>query len=150
MAKGHMKCPCQGIQSTTPKNVVAPLAPSIEASPIQMLPHPLSVASSNSWGHWIEQQVIPLGPNLVINNNSNETIANVFAFGAIADKNSGILYHDLTGSFLFMSLDGSVCFFVLYHYKSNSILADPITGLDDKTIFEAYKKQCVCISGLRL
>jgi hypothetical protein len=40
-----------------------------------------------------------------------------------------------------MSLDGSVCFFVLYHYKSNSIMADPIKGLDDNTIFKAYKMQ---------
>jgi hypothetical protein len=40
-----------------------------------------------------------------------------------------------------MSLDGSVCFFILYHYISNCILADPIKVLDDKTIFEAYKKQ---------
>ena len=38
-----------------------------------------------------------------------------------------------------MSLDGSVCFFVLYHYKTNSILATPITNLDDKSIFTAYK-----------
>jgi hypothetical protein len=38
-----------------------------------------------------------------------------------------------------MSLDGSVCFFVLYHYETNSILATPITNLDDKSIFEAYK-----------
>jgi hypothetical protein len=34
-----------------------------------------------------------------------------------------------------------MCFFILYHYKFNSILADPIKGLDDKTIFEAYKIQ---------
>ena len=40
-----------------------------------------------------------------------------------------------------MLLEGIACFFVLYHYESNSILADPIKGLDDKTIFEAYKKQ---------
>ena len=30
-------------------------------------------------------------------------------------------------------------FFVLYHYETNSILATPITNLDDKSIFEAYK-----------
>jgi hypothetical protein len=30
-------------------------------------------------------------------------------------------------------------FFVLYHYKTNSILASPITNLDDKSIFETYK-----------
>jgi hypothetical protein len=38
-----------------------------------------------------------------------------------------------------MSLDGSVCFLVLYHYESNCILGTLIAGLDDKIIFEAYK-----------
>ncbi len=38
-------------------------------------------------------------------------------------------------------LDGSVCFFVLYHYKSNCILPAPISGLDDVNIFNAYKTQ---------
>ena len=67
------------------------------------------------------------------------TIANVFCFGAFADKTSGIVYNDLTGSFPLVSLEGSICFFVLYHYKSNCILASPIKGMDDRTIFEAYK-----------
>jgi hypothetical protein len=65
----------------------------------------------------------------------------VFAFGAFVDKNSGIVYHDLTGSFPFMLLDGSICFFVLYHYKLNCILAPPIAGLDDKSIFAADEKR---------
>jgi hypothetical protein len=77
-------------------------------------------------------------PNL-IDDDEDESIANVFCFGAFADKNSGIVYHDLTGSFPFMSLDGSICLLVLYHYKSNFILGTPIAGLDDKSIFEAYK-----------
>ncbi len=38
-----------------------------------------------------------------------------------------------------MSFDGSVCFFVLNHYESNAILAKPITGLDNMSIFTAYK-----------
>ena len=71
--------------------------------------------------------------------NEDATIANVFFFGAFADKTSGIVYNDLTGSFPFVLLEGSVCFFVLYHYKSNCILASPIKGMDDKTIFEEYK-----------
>ena len=66
------------------------------------------------------------------------TITNVFCFSTFADKTSGIVYNDLTGSFLFVSLEGSVCFFVLYHYKSNCILASPIKGMDDRTIFETY------------
>jgi hypothetical protein len=40
-----------------------------------------------------------------------------------------------------MSYDGSVCFFILYHYESNALLGTPIAGLDDISIFEAYKKQ---------
>ncbi len=83
-------------------------------------------------------QDIHMGPN-VIADDGNESIANIFCFGAFADKTSGIVYHDLTGSFPFMSFDGSVCFFVLYHYKSNAILATPITGLNDVSIFNAYK-----------
>jgi hypothetical protein len=30
-------------------------------------------------------------------------------------------------------------FFVLYHYESNAILATPIAGLDDMSIFTTYK-----------
>ncbi len=49
--------------------------------------------------------------------------------------------NNLTGLFPFMSLDGSVCFFVLYHYETNMILATPVVGLDNKSIFNAYKMQ---------
>jgi hypothetical protein len=38
-----------------------------------------------------------------------------------------------------MSLDERVCFFVLYHYKTNGILATPIANLEVESIFEAYK-----------
>jgi hypothetical protein len=79
------------------------------------------------------------GPNIIIDEDDLST-ANIFCFGAFADKTSGIVYHDLTGSFPFMSFDGSVCFFVLYHYESNAILATPIAGLDDVSIYHAYKK----------
>jgi hypothetical protein len=81
------------------------------------------------------------GPHLIGNEDKDESIANVFGFGAFADNNSSIVYHNLMGLFLFMSLDGSVCFFVMYHYKSNCILTMPIAGLDVISIFSAYKKQ---------
>jgi hypothetical protein len=70
----------------------------------------------------------------------DESIANVFCFGAFADKVSGVVYNDLTGNFPFMSIDGSVCFFVLYHYKTNAILVKPIANVDDRSIFAAYKE----------
>jgi hypothetical protein len=57
------------------------------------------------------------------------------------DKNNGVVYNDLTGSFPFISLDGSICFFVMYHYEANAILAKPISGLDNISIFNAYKMQ---------
>ena len=81
-----------------------------------------------------------LGPN-VIDDNKTESIVNVFCFGAFADKRDGVVYNNLTGSFPFMSLDGSVCFFILYNCTTNAILATPVMGLDDKRIFKAYKMQ---------
>jgi hypothetical protein len=68
------------------------------------------------------------------------SIANMFCLGAFADKQNGVMYNDLTGDFPFMFLDGSVCFLVIYHYKVNAIFAIPIAGLDNVSIFEAYKK----------
>jgi hypothetical protein len=149
-AKGHMKRPRHGICSTTPKGV-PPALPAINTAPrllvkdtpIVLAQPPLSIASSHKNNVW-NVPLIPnliLHPNAILDDESDPSVANIFAFGAFADKNSGIVYHDLTGSFLFVSLDGSIFFFVLYHFKLNCILADPITALDDKTIFEAYRKQ---------
>jgi hypothetical protein len=139
-AKGHLKRPRQGIRSTWPKvrpntpNTQIP-APIIEAVPIFVQPHiPDPPYPCPAYGARV-------GPH-VIDNEDDESIANIFCFGAFADKNSGIVYHNLTGLFPFLSFsfDGSVCFFVLYHYESNAILATPIAGLDDVSIFSAYKK----------
>jgi hypothetical protein len=128
-AKGCMKRPRYGIKSTTPKiRSTTPVLPLIEvdseSSSIYDMPPSVHDAPR---------------PNLIADD-SNESIANVFCFGALADKNSGIMYHDMTGNFPFMSLDGCICYLVMYHYESNSILATPINGMDDVTIFEAYKK----------
>ena len=87
----------------------------------------------------LENPQYTLGPTL-ISNDHDKAIANVFCFGAFSDKNTGIVYHDMTGNFPFMSLDGNVCYFIMYHYESNSILTTAIDGLDDKTIFAAYKQ----------
>ena len=40
-----------------------------------------------------------------------------------------------------MLLGGNVCFFVMYHYKTNAILTTPIVGLDLERILEAYTKK---------
>jgi hypothetical protein len=38
----------------------------------------------------------------------DESIANVFCFGAFADKMTGVVYNDCTGNFPFMLLDENV------------------------------------------
>ena len=76
----------------------------------------------------------------IIDDVDDQSIANVFCFGAFADKISGVVYNDCTGKFPYMSLDGNVCFFVLCHYKTNAILATPIPGLNFASILDAYKK----------
>ena len=90
-------------------------------------------------------QQIPHMPNEnryqnIIPNDSDALIANVFCFGAFSDKRTGVMYNDMTGNFPFVSLDGSVCYLIIYHYETNSILATPITGLTDVIVFESYKK----------
>jgi hypothetical protein len=138
-AKGHMKHPKHGIKSTRPK---PPKESGISKIPV--ISYPPQVDQMEVPKALIEEQPRPLHatnlPNL-IGDDDDESISNVFCFGAFANKNSGIVYHDLMGSFPFMSYDGSVCFFILYHYESNAILGTPIAGLDNISIFEAYNKQ---------
>ena len=40
-----------------------------------------------------------------------------------------------------MSLEGNVCYLIVYHYESNAILGLTISGFDDNTVFAAYKTQ---------
>jgi hypothetical protein len=151
-AKGHMKRPRHGIRSTrrTGRQVadvetaatpttrrpdteeVAPLIPPIpillpnsdRITPIEVIPVPASFR-----------------PNVphVIDDDDDQSTANIFCSAAFADKVSGVVYSDLTGNFPFMSFDGNVCFLVVYHYETNAIMATPIAGLDNRTIFSAYK-----------
>ncbi len=144
-AKGHMKRPQHGIKSTRPKPPTArlqpvptmPTAPSQPAAQIKPPVLPIlnegSVYPDPAYG-------MTSRPNL-IGSDKDKSIANIFCFGAFVDKNNGIVYHDLMGLFPFMSYNGSICFFILYHYESNSILAMPITGLKDVSIYKAYKQQ---------
>jgi len=127
-AKGHMKSPRHGIRITRTRT---PVEMTDTGVLVEHVPVILPVDNALPEHH-------PSGPHLIADD-VDQSIANIFCFGAFADKQSGIVYHDMTGSFPFMLFDGSVCFFVLYHYQSNAILATPTAGLDDKTIFKAYK-----------
>jgi hypothetical protein len=80
------------------------------------------------------------GPNVIVAD-EDSSVGNIFCFGAFADKRTGVLYNNLTGTFPYMSLEGNVCFLIVYPYESNAIPTLPISGMDDNTIFAAYKTQ---------
>ncbi len=65
----------------------------------------------------------------------------MFVFAAFADKHTGILYSDLTGTFPFILLEGNVCFPVVYHYETNAILALPVANFSNDSILAAYQQQ---------
>jgi hypothetical protein len=83
----------------------------------------------------------PNMPHLIGDKDDDKLIAIFFCFGAFRDKHSGVVYNNFIGAFPFMLLDGCVCFFVLCHYKSDAILVILISGMDNLSIFKAYKKQ---------
>jgi hypothetical protein len=128
--KGHVKRPHHGIKGTQPK--LTPRATHPDQPVVIKPPHDIGAAPVH--GVLLQQ---PL-PHL-IDDNGDESIANVFCFGAFVACHSGVVYNNLTGKFPFMLFDGSVSYLVMYHYKSNAILATPITGLDDVSIFNEYK-----------
>ena len=76
-----------------------------------------------------------------------ESIKNMFCFGAFADKISGVVSNDLPWNFHFMSIDGSACFFVMYHYKPNAIMAKAVKNMDDHIIYKACKELLETLEG---
>jgi hypothetical protein len=130
-SKGHMKCPRKGLWSTTPK----PTHPSLPCPPSN--DHPLMpglIPDDSDKDNDDESRPA------FIDDINDESIANVFCFGAFTNKNTGVVYNHCTSNFPFMLLNDNVCFFMMYHYKTNAIFAMPIPGLDSENILNAYKK----------
>ena len=100
-AKGHMKRPCHDICSTCTRTLVkdhdtqvqvAPvpvILPFNNAPPVYHVPVILPFANDPP-----VYQPLPLDSNIIADND-DQSIANIFCFGAFADKQSGIVYHDL-------------------------------------------------------
>ncbi len=132
-AKGHMKRPHQGICSTMPRPPRLPM-------PTQPLSRSHDSTSEYMYAPLVNDDTLDNRPNYIADKD-NSTDSNIFCFGAFADKRSGIIYNDLTGTFLYMSLQGNIGFLVVYHYESNAILALPIPSLNNNTIFAAYITQ---------
>lgn len=137
-SKGHMKRPHQGIRSTRPRVV-----PQQYMQQVPQNLHAQVYADNDDASSTYESNgrvTRPQRTNLIKDDVSSKD-GNIFCFGAFADKHTGVVYSDLTGTFPYMSLEGNVCFFVVYHYESNAILGLPIKNMEDSTIFEAYKQQ---------
>ena len=138
-----MKLPHQGIRSTTKQQPRLP--PSGRQGPT------VQVAQIEGEDSWMENILEPSfhkdprdhGPSAIVEDDDS-SVGNIFCFAAFADNYTGLLYNDLTGSFPYMSLEGNVCFIIIYHYKSNVILGLPISGFDDITVFARIQDKIEC------
>jgi hypothetical protein len=132
-----MRQPCKGIRSTQ-HNI--PLVRETDNNPT-------SVAYAQLNAILIDDESIdspPIAPQSMHTNlikDDNKLEATIFCFTTFANKHAGVLYSDLTGTFPFISLKGNVCFLLVYHYMTNSILALPIANFNDKSIPAMYHQQ---------
>ncbi len=138
-AKCHMKRPRMGTQSTQCIIAHAPIMANAAPAPIKTNPPPINIEVL-SHDSSISNVICPPNANLIEDDDTSSD-ANVSSLAAFMDKRTGTLYNDLTGPFPFMSLEGNVCFLIVYHYKTNAFLALPIKGFCDAIIFKAYKQQ---------
>jgi hypothetical protein len=127
-AKGHMKHPQMGIRSTQ-RNIVP--------VPIASLTHILTNFEAQSTNSLIPFQSLHTSNANMIEDEDTSSDTNMFCFAAFADKRDGILYNNLTRMFPFMSLEGNVCFLIVYHYESIAVLALPIAGFSKNIIYAA-------------
>jgi hypothetical protein len=142
-ANRHMKRPCQGIRSTSR----VPPVPSPSVVQSRIVPdeiHPIThthvhVMDNNDKD---SEDSIPIHvPHGNVIESDDDSNRNVCVFVAFADKQDGTLYSNLTGTFPFMSVEGNVCFLIVYHYKTNAIMAVPIPNFTDNAILHTFCQQ---------
>ncbi len=138
-----MKRPCQGILSTR----WVPPVPSPSVVQSRIVPeviHPIAHAHVHVMDNNDKdsEDSIPMHvPHANVIESDDDSDKNVFVFAAFADKQNGTLYSNLTSAFPFMSLEGNVCFLVVYHYKTNAIMAVPIANFTNDAILKAFHQQ---------
>jgi hypothetical protein len=138
-----MKRPRQGIRST---HRVPPVpSPSVVRSRIvPEVIHPIAHAHMHVMDNDDKdsEDSIPMHvPHSNVIESDDDSDGNVFVFAAFADKQNGTLYSDLTGAFPFMSLEGNVCFLIVYHYTTNAIMAVPIANFTNNAILKEFCQQ---------
>ena len=140
MAKGHMKQLWKGIWSTHchPLDTSSLIPPSDNINHNDAANTPIAKVDNDSDVSF-PIDVLATFANVIKNgDNSN---ANMFVSAAFADNRTGIIYSDNTGMFLFKSLEGNICFLIVYHYDTNAILALPISNFSNESILSAYQQQ---------
>jgi hypothetical protein len=118
-SKGHMKRPRKGLRSTT-KRTPKPTANTTPQCSTPEVRHVAEDEHENKQGEGEQESEHEdddtsnedeprqgYYPN-IIPEIEDESIANVFCFGAFADKMTGVVYNDCTGNFPFMLLDENV------------------------------------------
>jgi hypothetical protein len=140
MAKGHMKRLWKGIRSTHHHllDTSSLIPPGDNTNHNDATDTPIAKADDDS------DVSFPIDVPATFANvikNGNNSHANVFVFAAFADKRTGIIYSDPTRMFSFMSLEGNICFLIIYHYDTNAILALPISNFSNESILSAHQQQ---------
>jgi hypothetical protein len=109
--KGHMKCPRQGIRSTQTRGSLTN-ATNVTTADLPIIAHDND--DDNNSSHFAPQGGNQHSNATVIEANDGSTRgANLFCFGAFADKQMGTLCNNLTGIFPFISLEGNHCFLIV-------------------------------------
>jgi hypothetical protein len=129
-----MKRPRKGIRST--QRLQSNLTP-----PMIIPINDVSVIINNASNDVLEDSIPFVCPARNIIEPNNDSNTNGFIFGVFADKQTGTLYSNLTGTFPFMSLEGNVYFLIIYHSKSNAIFALPIANFAEETNLPAFQQQ---------
>ncbi len=110
-AKGHIKCPHQGIQNTCAAcegdispHIWLPVLPNTIPEPIANA----DVINLNDINNIVEHEFPMHVTHANVIESDEESDGYAFVFAAFADKWEGTLYMDFTGAFPFISLEGNV------------------------------------------
>ncbi len=134
-----MKQPWHGIRSTRLKNVTPPQAGLGVAPPPVPPPLQIPVVPPLIWvplgePDLAKQDARPAPTPNIINDYWNNPLQMFFATVHLP---TAIRVWSVMISFI--SFDKSICYLIMYMYKANAILATPIAGLDDTSIYNVYK-----------
>ena len=160
-AKGHMKKPRAGLRSTrkqAPYNLSSPNI-GVGRSPTRftatgmskrrmqgLIEHQQRLDELQAQQQDAAPKAQQLIPTIIPNDDdasqsehaSTEKCLNVFCYAALADKQEGTMYTDMTGALPHMSLKGNLYYLIAYIYDLNAIIAKPMKSTKSDDIVAAF------------